>query len=82
MASVSALAHLPTLQNLGPFQVIEGIPNIEALTHFLWLGIGGFRLKLGLRSNTTHMGQGCIGGRVGWNIFFSVLSYSKVKRCP
>ena len=53
--------NLPTLRNLGPFQVIEGIPNIEALTQFLPLGIGGFRLKLSLRLNTGCIAQGYIG---------------------
>ena len=67
------MQNLPTLRNLGPFQVVQGIPNIEALTHFLPLGIGGFKLTLGLRSNSRRIRRGCIGRgcirrRVGWNI--------------
>ena len=43
VASVSALAHLPTLQNLGPFEVVGGYPTSRH-SHTFWLGIGGFRL--------------------------------------
>ena len=59
--------NLPRLWNLHFFQVVKGIPNIEALTRFLPLGIGDFWLNLGLRLNTRREGRGRIGQHVGWN---------------
>ena len=67
--------NLPTLWNLGPFQVVEGIPNIKALT-LLPLGIGGFRLKLSLRSNTRCIGHGCIGCWVEYQAYDQFLPWS------